>query len=85
MPEDSQATPNKPLYGRKQFAAALKDETGVDVSPRSLEKYATTGGGPPYVIFSRRAYYDLDEGIAWVRSRMSAPRRNTSESRANAA
>lgn len=81
MPEDNQATPNKRLYARKPFAAALKDETGVDVSPRSLEKYATTGDGPPYVIFARRAYYDLDEGIAWVHSRLSVPRRHTSEAR----
>jgi hypothetical protein len=75
----------KRLYSRKELSPKLKEETGVNVPTRQLEKYATTGGGPPYILAFRRAYYDLDEAIAWVQSRMSAPRSNTSEGRANAA
>jgi hypothetical protein len=90
--QDNQTTrpnsgPNwtKPLYGRKAFSAALEEKTGVKVSPRQLEKLAVSGDSPPYVIFARRAYYDLEQGIAWVQSRMSAPRRSTSEGRRDAA
>ncbi len=88
MTEGNQiASPDKAkrLYSRKEFSAKLKEETGVNVPQRQLEKYATTGGGPPYVLAFRRAYYDLDAGIAWVQSRMSAPRSHTSEASANAA
>jgi hypothetical protein len=88
MTEGNQiASPEKAkrLYSRKEIPAKIKEETGVNLTSRELEKKATTGGGPPYVVFASRCYYDLDEAIAWVQSRMSAPRRSTSEGRRDAA
>lgn len=67
-------------YGRKDISELLKAH-GYPVPVRQLEKMATAGNGPPYRLFSRKALYAADEALAWAESRLSAPRRHTSEAR----
>jgi hypothetical protein len=71
-------------YGRKDVSELLKAH-GYPVPVRQLEKMATAGDGPPYRLFARKALYAADEALAWAESRLTAPRRHTSEGRANAA
>jgi len=40
---------------------------------------ATRGGGPPYRTFGRTVLYKWSEALGWAESRLSAPRRTTSE------
>ena len=56
-------------------AAQYLAESGLRVSKNTLQKWATTGGGPLYRRFGNRAVYqtgDLDE---WALAKLSAPRR----------
>lgn len=63
---------------RREQAEYLKSR-GLKISPNTLQKMATLGGGPRYVLFGNRALSTptwLDE---WVKSKMSSPRSSTSE------
>ncbi len=54
-------------------------ERGIHYSRNTLQKLASTGGGPKYVLIGGRALSTpawLDE---WVAERTSPPRRSTSE------
>ncbi len=69
----------QPEYLTRAEAAAYLTARGLPVSKCTLQKWATTGGGPVYRIFGIRALYvpaDLD---AWAEAKLSAPRRSTSE------
>ena len=43
------------------------ESSGIPV--RSLEAWRLRGGGPPYYAVGRAVYYDVDELMAWMRSR----------------
>ncbi|MDD4617194.1 MAG: DNA-binding protein [Alphaproteobacteria bacterium] len=49
------------------------------VSPKTLAKLAVVGGGPVFQKFGRRVAYTHEALDAWAESRLSAPRRSTSE------
>jgi phage terminase Nu1 subunit (DNA packaging protein) len=50
----------------------------LSVSTRTMEDWRLRGGGPPYVVLSRRCVrYDLAVLIDWIRSRAA---QNTSQS-----
>jgi hypothetical protein len=66
------------FYDRKEAARRLS-EHGLKVSPATLGKWATTGGGPDYQIFGNKAVYTEDALSAWAEAKLSAPRRSTSE------
>lgn len=66
------------LLGREQTSKALK-ASGYPVEPSTLATKASRGGGPPYQMFGRRALYRWGDALAWAKSELSAPRRNTSE------
>lgn len=70
--------PDDTPVGRKDAANFLTGR-GYTISPATLAKLATVGGGPAYVKFGRRPLYTKHALLAWVRSRTSAPRRSTSE------
>ena len=58
---------------QKLFHSTREAATHLGLSPRTLEKFRTSGGGPCYYKFSRRVLYaeeDLD-GWASVRRRTS--------------
>ncbi len=52
---------------------------GYQVAPTTLAKYATVGGGPTYEKFGHKPLYSEGELLAWVASRTTGPRRNSSE------
>lgn len=64
-------------YNRAEAAEYLSHQ-GLRVSKNTLQKWATTGGGPAYRRFGRMAVYlpaDLD---AWAEKKLSTPRHSTS-------
>lgn len=68
---------------RTQAAAALS-AAGFPTSPKTLATKATRGGGPVYAMFGPRALYRWSDCLDWAQSRLTAPRRSTSEADANA-
>jgi hypothetical protein len=65
-------------YLSRRESAAYLSNRGLPVSPNTLMKFATTGGGPRYARWGNRAVYlpaDLD---AWVASKLKV-RTSTSE------
>ena len=75
-----QTIPDNPdaLLVRQDTATALT-AAGYRISPKTLATMATRGGGPPYRLFGPRALYRWGDSLDWARSRVSAPRRTTSE------
>ena len=66
-------------YFTRKEAEGYLAERGVRYSWRTLQKLATTGGGPVYRLCGGRALYltaDLDR---WLDERMSPPRRSTAQ------
>lgn len=66
-------------YLTRPAAAEYLTARGLPVSKCTLQKWATTGGGPLYRRFGNRTLYipaDLD---AWAEDKLSAPRHSTSE------
>ncbi len=63
---------------RKEAAAYIREQHGLPCTPNTLQKYATTGGGPEYQIFGNRAIY-TDTGLdSWVEKKLTTPRSCTS-------
>lgn len=73
IPDDPNA-----LLSRDQTAKALTD-SGFKTEPTTLATKASRGGGPPYRLYGARALYRWGDTLAWAESRLSAPRRSTSE------
>ena len=42
---------------------------GDQISPRSLEKWRLTGGGPVYMRLGKRVVYDIADLDAWLASK----------------
>ena len=63
---------------RKALAQALS-EHGFPVKAATLATMATRGGGPPYRLFGRVPLYCWRDALEWAESKLSAPRRSTSE------
>ena len=53
-------------------------EKGYPTPKGTLQKLASTGGGPPYSIYGNKALYRPPEALAWARSRLSGPKFSTS-------
>ena len=66
-------------YILRPEAAEFLTERGFPTTKNTLQKYATTGGGPIYRIFGNRALYTPGDLIGWAESKLSAPRRSTSD------
>jgi hypothetical protein len=66
------------LLTRDQVAAALT-EAGFPTARATLATRATRGGGPPYRLFGKKPLYTWGTSLAWARSRLTEPRRSTSE------
>jgi hypothetical protein len=66
-------------YLTRPEAAEHLTARGLRISKNTLQKMATTGGGPDYRHFGNRTVYlpeDLDD---WAESKLSAPQHSTSE------
>lgn len=70
---------NTQTYHDRREAARLLTARGLKTSWTTLQKLATVGGGPEYQIFGNRAVYTEAALDAYVASKLSAPRRSTSE------
>jgi hypothetical protein len=66
---------------RRQAASQyLAENWGFCRSPNTLAKLAVVGGGPVFRRAGRVPLYAASDLDAWVRSKLSAPMRSTSDS-----
>jgi hypothetical protein len=79
VPEDQNT-----LLRRSDTAEALT-AFGFPIKAATLATMATRGGGPPYRLFGRVPLYRWSDSLAWAESKLSAPRRSTSEADAQRA
>ena len=70
-------TTNVSAFLDRREAADYLTARGLRVSKNTLQKWATTGGGPAYRKFGLRAVYLREDLDAWVEAKLSAPRRST--------
>lgn len=73
IPED----PNT-LLRRRATAEALT-ALGFPTAEATLATKVTRGGGPPFRSFGRIPLYRWGDALSWAQSRLSPPRRSTSE------
>jgi hypothetical protein len=65
-------------YSRREAAQWLTDN-GYRTAEASLAKLASVGGGPVFEKFGRKPLYTEAGLLAWVASRTTRPRQNTSQ------
>ena len=65
-------------YLLRPEAAEFLTARGFPTAKNTLQKMATTGGGPIYRIFGNRALYTPDDLLTWAEAKLSPPRRSTS-------
>jgi hypothetical protein len=63
----------KKYLERPEAAQYLTEELGLRVSKLTLQKWVTTGGGPAYRRFGKRAVYIVDDLNEWAERKLSAP------------
>jgi len=80
--EDRPAFPGAPeleaLLTRSQTADALV-KAGFPITAKTLATKASRGGGPPYSLFGPRPLHRWRDALVWALSRMTPPRRSSSE------
>jgi hypothetical protein len=74
----------EPLLDTDRAAEKLAQK-GVRRSPKTLRKLRCVGGGPIYRLLNGKPYYTESALDDWIESRLSMPRRNSSERAAPAA
>lgn len=62
----------------REEAAQYLTEQGLRTAKGTLQKWVTTGGGPAYRRFGKRAVYLVEELDEWAKEKLSAPRFSTS-------
>jgi hypothetical protein len=65
---------------RREASAYLREVHGLQVAPSTLAKAACLGGGPIFESFGRFPYYRPEMLDTYAESRLSGPRRSTSDS-----
>lgn len=66
-------------YLTRSEAASYLSACGLLVSKNTLQKFATTGGGPAYCIFGNRSLYTIHALDSWAEAKLTLPRHSTSE------
>ena len=66
-------------YLTRAEAASYLSARGLLVSKNTLQKFATTGGGPAYCIFGNRSLYTVHALDSWADAKLTPPRHSTSE------
>ena len=66
-------------YLLRPEAAKFLTERGFPTAKNTLQKMATTGGGPVYRIWGNRALYTGGDLLNWAEAKLSPPRRSTSD------
>lgn len=69
---------NRKFLSRPE-AAEFINAMGLKISPKTLAKFASTGGGPEMRHFCRRVFYEPPRLVEWVESRLSPGRHSTSD------
>ena len=69
-------------FRRALAAQYLKEKHGFPCSAGTLANYATQGSGPRFKLSGRWPIYNSADLDDWAESRISEPRRMTSEARA---
>jgi hypothetical protein len=64
---------------RKQVPVYVAKTFGILLSHLTLDTLASQGGGPKYVKFGRRAYYEPVDVDAWVKGRTTRKFSSTSD------
>lgn len=62
----------------REEAAQYLTERGLKTAKGTLQKWVTTGGGPAYRRFGKRAVYLVEELNEWAERKLSAPRLSSS-------
>jgi hypothetical protein len=68
-----------PRVRRRLASAYLEEVHGVQEAPATLAKKACLGGGPIFELFGRVPYYRTEALDSYAESRLSGPRRSTSD------
>lgn len=58
----------------REEAAQYLTAAGLRTAKATLQKWVTTGGGPAYRRFGKRAVYLVEDLDAWAERKLSAPR-----------
>ena len=66
------------LYLNRTAAAEYVRSKGLPCAKLTLQKYATTGGGPEFQKFGSRVVYKAERLDRWIESRLSDPAASTS-------
>ena len=66
------------MLRRDQLAVALT-AAGFPISKATLATKASRGDSPPFRCFGRIPLYRWGDALAWAESRLTPPRRSTSE------
>lgn len=70
---------NRPRLRRSEVPAYLLDNHGIPVALATLNKLASTGGGPAMQYSGRIPLYHVDDLDRWANERLSKPVASTSE------
>lgn len=68
----------EPMLSRREASEYLS-QIGCPTAPATLASMVTRGGGPLYSLWGGRAVYRKADLISWAESRLTPPRRSTSE------
>ena len=60
-------------YLSRSEAAAFLAGLGIPIAKSTLQKYASTGGGPDYKKFGTRVLYTKEGLLDWAGKKMSEP------------
>ncbi len=64
--------PNEKQYLTRAEAAFYCSQQGLPLSPKTLAKYASVGGGPKFYKFgTMRVIYKIEDLNAWIANRLS--------------
>ena len=70
---------DRQVFKTRSEAADYITEQGVPCTKGTLQKLASTGGGPAYQLFGNRTLYTTENLDSWIDEKLSAPRRSTSD------
>ncbi len=71
--------PAKVRFRSDEASAYLAGTHGIPISPRTLDKLRSVGGGPAFQKFNRAVLYHRDALDAWASEKLGQPIRSTSE------
>lgn len=69
----------RPRIRRSEVPAYLMDKHGIPLAVATLNKLASTGGGPAMQYSGRIPLYHVDDLDRWANERLSKPVASTSE------